>query len=76
MGHGKAKEGETPGRRDQLRHVPTSHDVQGFANDEVGIRATDVALGLGRVCRLLRRGAPQWPSVNDDDVERNEPIPM
>ena len=57
-----------------------------IANDEVGIRATDVALGLRRVPAgfyvVVHHSDLEWKtenkpsSVNDDVVEWSEPIPM
>jgi hypothetical protein len=56
-----------------------------ISNDEVGLRATDVALGLRRLPSgfhtVVHHGGLEWrtenkpPSVNDD-VEWSGPIPM
>jgi len=57
-----------------------------IVNNEVGIRATDVALGLKRVpagfYAVVRHGCLEWrtenkrSSVNVDVVEWSGPIPM
>ena len=57
-----------------------------IANDNVGVRATDVALGLERVPSgfhtMVHHSGLEWrtenkrPSVNDDVAEWSGPIPM
>ena len=57
-----------------------------IANEKVGIRATDVTVGLRRVpagfYTVVHHSGLEWKtenkpsSVNDDVVEWSEPIPM
>ena len=62
------------------------HRWQTIADDKVGIRATDVALGLRRVpagfYTVVNHSGLEWKtenkpsSVNDDVVEWSGPIPL
>ena len=63
-----------------------SAQLSKIVNDNVAIRATDVALGLGRVpagfYTVVHHSGLEWKtenkpsSVNDDNVEWGGPIPM
>ena len=60
--------------------------MEKIANDKVGIRATDVALGLRRVpagfYTVVNHSGLEWKtenrpsSINDDVVEWSGPIPL
>ena len=62
------------------------HRLQKIANDKIGIRVTDVALGLRRLpsgfYTVVHHSCLEWrtenkrSSVNNDVVEWSGPIPM